>query len=86
VTPNIGYLVNQRDAVLAFAQQLDADLSAVAADFQVPVPVVRAVLQVQEWDARDRRRWPAEAALRAQLRGQFYALSAAVAAVAQGTV
>jgi hypothetical protein len=84
--PICTYLVNQRDAVLAFAQQLDTDLGAVAADFQVPVAVARGVLAVQEMDARDSRRWPREAALRQQLRGRFYELSAAVAAVARGTV
>ena len=84
--PVCTYLVNQRDAVLAFAQQLDADLGAVAADFQVPVGVARAVLAVQEMDVRDRRRWPAEAALRQQLRGRFYELGEAVAAVARSTV
>jgi hypothetical protein len=84
--PLCTYLVNQRDAVLAFAQQLDADLGAVAADYRVPVDVVRAVLHVQQFDVRDRRRWPAEAALRQQLRGRFYEVSAAVAAIARGTV
>jgi hypothetical protein len=84
--PLCTYLVNQRDAVLAFAQQLDADLTAVAADFQVPVAVVRALLHVQEMDLHDRRRWRAEAALRAQLRGRFYELREAVAAVARRTV
>src|SRR6202023_2443815 len=84
--PICTYLVNQRDAVLAFAQQLDTDLGAVAADFQVPVAVARAVLHVHEMDVRDARRWPREAALRQQLRGRFYELSEAVAAVARGTV
>jgi hypothetical protein len=84
--PVCTYLANQRDAVLAFAQQLDADLSAVAEDFPVSVDVARAVLRAQEMDARDSRRWPAEAALRQQLRGRFYELSEAVAAVARGTV
>ena len=84
--PVVTYLVNQRDAVLAFAAPLDADLTAVAEDFQVPVSVARAVLQVQELDVRDRRRWPAEAALRGQLGGRFYGLSEAVAAVARATV
>ena len=46
-------LVNQRAAVLAFAQQLDADLATVAEAFQVPVAVVRAVLAVQERDWHD---------------------------------
>ncbi len=84
--PICTYLVNQRDAVLAFAQQLDADLAALAADFQVPVAVVRAVLHVHEMDVRDCRRWRPEAALRQQLRGRFYDLSEAVATVARGTV
>ena len=37
------YLVNQGDAVLAFAQRLDTDLATVAGDFQVSPAVVRAV-------------------------------------------
>jgi hypothetical protein len=84
--PLCTYLVNQRNAVLAFAQQLDAELGAVAEDFQVSGGVVRAVLQVQELDVRDSRRWPREAALRQQLRGRFYELDAAVAAVGRRTV
>src|SRR5262249_6273833 len=84
--PGGRYLVNPPPAVLAFAQQLDADLAAVASDFQVPVALARAVLAVQELDLRDPRRWPREAALRQHLRGRFYALAEAVAAVARGTV
>jgi hypothetical protein len=84
--PVCTYLANQRAAVLAFAQQLDADLATVAADFQVSVAVTRAVLQMQEMDLRDRRRWLAEAALRPPLRGRFYDLKEAVAAVARRTV
>jgi len=86
LNPVCTYLANQRDAVLAFARQLDADLATVAADFQVDPGVVRAVLHVQEMDVRDRRRWPQEAALRQQLRGRFYELNEAVAAVARSTV
>src|SRR5262245_23793705 len=84
--PVCTYLANQRDAALAFARQLDADLEAVAADFQVPAAVVRAALQVQALGVSDARRWPQEAALRQQLRGRFDDLSEAVAAVARGTV
>jgi hypothetical protein len=84
--PVCTYLVNQRDAVLAFAAQLDADLAAVAADFQVAPSVARAVLHVHEMDVRDARRWPQEAALRQHLRGRFDELSEAVAAVARATV
>jgi hypothetical protein len=39
--PLCTYLVNQRDAVLAFAQQLDADPCRVAEDFQTPLTVIR---------------------------------------------
>jgi hypothetical protein len=84
--PICTYLVNQRDAVLAFAAQLDADLDAVAADFQVSSAVVRAVMHVQALDVGDARRWPREAVLRQQLRGRFYELSEAVAAVARYSV
>ena len=80
------YLANQRDAVLAFAQQLDDDLGRLAEDFQVSVGLVRDVLRVQALDLRDRRRWPGEAALRQRLGGKFHALCEAVAAVARGTV
>jgi hypothetical protein len=84
--PLCTYLVNQRDAVLAFAQRLDTDLGTVAADFQVSPAVARAVLHVQALDVRDTRRWPREAALRQQVRGRFYELSEAVAAVTRRTV
>ena len=80
------YLVNHRDALLAFAKQLDSDLGSLAEEFQVPVAVVRAVFAVQELDADNPRRWPQEAALRQQLRGRFHDLSAAVAALARHTV
>ena len=84
--PLCTYLANQRDTVLAFATQLDADLSAVAVDFQVCPAVVRAVLAVQEMSVRDPRRWPREATLREDLRGRFYGLCEAVGAVARGTI
>jgi hypothetical protein len=84
--PACAYLASQRDAVLAFAAQLDDDLGTVAAAFQVPPAVARAVLQVQALDVRDARRGPQEAALRQHLRGRFYRLSEAVTAVARGAV
>ena len=84
--PICTYLANQRQAVLAFAEQLDADLAGVAADFQVSPVVTRALLHLQVRDVRDARRGPQEACLRQQLRGRFHELSAAVAAVARRTV
>jgi hypothetical protein len=84
--PICTYLANQRDGVLAFTQQLDADLERVAEQFQVPLVAVRALLYAQALPMHDRRRWLGKAALRAQLRGRFYEVSQAVAAVARHTV
>ncbi len=86
IGPVCTYLVNHRDALLAFAKQLDADLNALAVEYQLPVAVVRAVFHVHTLDPQDRRRWPQEAALRQQLRGRFYELSQAVADLARRTV
>jgi hypothetical protein len=75
-------LENQRDDLLAFAEQLDRDLAAVAAEYQVPVGLVREALQVQVLSPSDVRRGPREAALRQALRGRCHAVSEAVTAVA----
>lgn len=86
IGPVVSYLINHRDALLAFAKQLDTDLSALAVEFQLPVSVVRAVFQVHTLEETDPRRWPVEAALRSQLRGRFYDLSEAVLDLAHNTV
>jgi hypothetical protein len=86
IGPVVTYLVNRRAALLAFAKQLDVDLSRLAAEFQLPVAVVQAVFQVHTLEETDARRWPVEAALRSQLRGCFYDLSQAVLDLAQHTV
>jgi hypothetical protein len=79
-------LENQRDALLAFAAQLDRDLAVVAAEYQVPVGLVREALQVQVLSVHDVRRGPREAALRQALRGRCHAVSEAAAAVAAAVV
>jgi len=84
--PLCTYLAHQRDAVLAFAQQLDAELETIAKKFQVTVGVVRTLLHVQTQASPEQRHGAREVALRAQLRGRFHALSKAVAAVARDTV
>jgi hypothetical protein len=75
-------LAHGRDALLAFAAALDADLVALAAELAVPVAVLREVLAVQALDARRARRWQREAAVRARLRGRYHRVRTAVAAVA----
>jgi len=79
-------LAHQRPSLLAFAQALDQALAAVAGQWQVPETVVRELLQVQALSESNPRRWPAEAALRQQLRGRYHDLSVAVAALAARVV
>jgi hypothetical protein len=79
-------LKNQRDRLLAFAAQLDHDLANVAAEFQVPVHLVRELLDLQNLDERQARRWQKEAVLRQKLRDQFYPLSQAVQDLADHVV
>src|SRR5262249_15165338 len=86
LNPIVTYLVNQRDAVLAFAKHRDGGLSGGATVSRVSVGVGGAVLEARARVGGDRRRGPAEATLHQQLRGRFYELSEAVAAVARGTV
>ena len=79
-------LKNQRDNLLAFAEQLEIDLTVLAEQFQVPVDTVRAMLDTQALDARQPRRWQQEAVLRRQLGERFRALSQAVQDVAEAVV
>jgi len=71
-------LKNHRDQLLAFAAQLDRDLAQLAADFQVPVTIVRELLDLRALDRRQPQRWQKEAALRQQLHHHFYHLQQAV--------
>jgi hypothetical protein len=71
-------LKNHRDQLLAFAGQLDQDLGNLATEFQVPVTIVRGLLDLQTLDQRQPQRWQKEAALRQQLRHHFHHLQEAV--------
>jgi hypothetical protein len=79
-------LQNHRDELLAFAAQLDRDLTDLAAEFQVPVDIVRQLLDLQDLDPRQPLRWQKEAALRHKLRNHFHSLSEAVQDVADHVV
>jgi len=79
-------LKNQRDVLLAFADQLDRDLANLAAEFQVPVTIVRELLDLRALDPRQPRRWQQEAALRQQLGAHYYVLQQAVQDLAQHVV
>lgn len=75
-------LKNHRDELLAFAKQLDEDLTNLAAAFEVPLAVVRDMLDMQTCDERHPRHWQKEAALRQRLRERFPLLDQAVRALA----
>ena len=79
-------LENHRAELLAFAAQLDGDLTALAQEFQVRLDIVRELLDLQALDQRHPRRWQKQAALRQKLRDRFYPLSAAVQEVADQAV
>jgi hypothetical protein len=71
-------LQNHREQLLAFAWQLDEDLTRLAAEFEVPVDLVRELFDLQALDSRQPLRWHKEAALRERLRGRFYLIEQAV--------
>ncbi|HWT80204.1 MAG TPA: hypothetical protein VN648_15585, partial [Candidatus Methylomirabilis sp.] len=72
-------LEHQRDNLLAFAADLDRDLTALAGDLEIPVPLARTMLQVQALDPGSSGRWQGEAALRQQLGRRYPVVRAAVA-------
>lgn len=79
-------LSNHRDDLLGFAAQLDKDLAALATQFQVSLPLVRQVLDLQRLELRLARHWLLEAELRHHLRDRFYALQHAVEQLADRVV
>lgn len=79
-------LQNHRDQLLAFAWQLDEDLAQLAAEFEVPLAIVRDLLDLQALDKRQPLRWQKEAALRERLRGRFYLIEQAVCALSRQVV
>ena len=86
IKPVADMLQNQRDNLLDFAVQLDRDLDAIAAEFEVDVKVTRDLFNLQTLDERRPQRWQKEAALRQQLRGRFYHLSETLKKVADEVV
>jgi hypothetical protein len=86
IGPVCTLLKNQRDVLLAFAAQLDLDLTALAAEFQVPADSVRELLDLQALDESQPRRWHKEAALRQKLGGRFFSLFARVQVLANQVV
>lgn len=86
IKPVCTLLKNHRDELLAFAKQLDEDLAKLAADFDVPVAVVREILDVQTLANGSALRWPKEGALRDQLGSRFDSLDQRVRAMREQVV
>ena len=86
IAPVVSALTNQGDDLLAFAAQLDQDLAGVAHRFQLPVATVREVFNNEILDGDRPERWTRDAVLRERLGNRFYAVSMAVAEVAEDTV
>ena len=84
--PACTLLQNHRDQLLAFAWQLEQDLTDLAAEFEVPLAMVRELLDLQTLDKRQPLRWQKESALRERLRGRFYLIEQAVRALSQQVV
>ena len=86
IAPVVSALTNQGDDLLAFAAQLDQDLAGLAHRFQLPVATVREVFNNEVLDGDRPERWTRDAVLRERLGSRFYAVSVAVAELAEHTV
>ncbi len=84
--PLVTYLKNRRDDLLAFAAQLDKDLAQQAAQFAVPIEVVRALFDVQTLPLESTRRWRRDAPLRRLLGERYFPLSQALDEIRRATV
>jgi len=79
-------LKNARQELLAFAKQLEEDLSWLGAEFQCPAELLRGVLQMLSRDDCDPLRRLEERVLRQQLRGRFHDVCEAVAELRKTTI
>ena len=86
IGPVVRALANQRDDLLAFAAQLDQNLAALAAEFQLPIATLREVFNTEALDLEDPARWPREIELRRQLGSRFFPINAALTELARLTV
>ena len=78
--------VRGNESSLAFAKQLDEDLSLLGAEFQCPAELLRGVPRMLSRDDCDPLRWQEERVLRQQLRGRFHDVCEAVAELRKKTI
>jgi DNA repair exonuclease SbcCD ATPase subunit len=86
LAPLCYFLDQHRDQLLAFAEQLDRELAALATDFHVATDTLRELLRLQALSDHNPRRWQREADLRRLLRERFHVVNEAVREVAEQTV
>jgi hypothetical protein len=79
-------LENHKDELLAFALQLDVDLSKLAEQFEVSVELLREALQVQQMDERRPSRWQREKELWKQLGSNYARLRVQIERLAAAVV
>jgi hypothetical protein len=79
-------LGNQRDALLAFAEQLDGDMGRLADELQIAPELVREALAVQQMDELRPARWQREKELWRQLGDKYALLRSEVEQLAAGVV
>lgn len=79
-------LENQREGLLAFVAELDADLSSLAAHARVPEAVVREMVAVQEMPPASAERWRRQGILQGLVGERYRELSEWVAGLRGGVV
>jgi transposase-like protein len=79
-------LENQGGNLVAFALELDRDLTSLAQDWEISVMTAREVLQVQSLPTWDSTRWPRAAALQETLRGRYHGVCADVKELSERVV
>jgi hypothetical protein len=67
-------LANQRDALLAFARDLDQALAELASRYAVPLKTIRELLHWHHFPANTHAYWQQGAELQRHLRGRFFPL------------
>jgi hypothetical protein len=86
ITPVCRLLENQRADLLAFVEELDADILSLAGYCRVAPARIRAVLQMQALPATSAERWRRESQLRREFRDQWGTVADLVRELAAGVV
>jgi hypothetical protein len=86
MSTTLGCLERHRDELLEFAVELEQELAAVAAQFQVEPDLLRQLLHQQTANPNQPEYWQREARLHQQAHGRLHELRAAVQALATRTV